>query len=483
LGYTDHQGIKFMTIHKTDICVIGGGAGGLSVAAGASQMGARVTLIEGGPMGGDCLNHGCVPYKALLASSHIKRLMTQARQWGHEPVDNPVNLSHVQSYVQNVIDTIAPHDSIERFQSLGVTVFSGWGQFIDKHTVKVGDTHIHAKKFVIATGSQPFIPPIKGLTSDLYLTNETIFTLTETPDRLLILGGGPIGMEMAQAFSGLGMPVTVVQMGPILPLDDPELRSKLRTHMAQNGVTFVEDAMVDEVSKPNGKITLHYTQNNKRGQSSGSHLLVATGRIPNIQGLALDKAGITVDKYIPVDSHFRTSVKYIYAIGDVNGQAAFTHAAGYQAGVVLRHALFKLPFAPKAPLIPHVTYTDPELAHVGLSQADAKTKAGRKYRSITVDLADIDRAQTMGTTTGMIKIHAHKNGRILGVSILAPKAGDLIVPWILAIKQKLKLSSMAGLIIPYPTLSDLSKRAAGQFYTSMLYGPFVRRLVKFLSRF
>ena len=467
---------------ETDICVIGGGSGGLSVAAGAAQMGARVVLFEAGRMGGDCLNSGCVPSKALLAAAKAAHHAHGNPAMGVTGTAPAIDFAAVKSHVAEVIATIAPHDSVERFTGLGVQVITERAAFAGRRLVRSATHEVRAKYFVIASGSTAAVPPIPGLDSVPFHTNETIFEDIEKPAHLAIIGGGPIGIEMAQAHARLGCTVTVVEALSILGKDDPEAAGILKDRLTQEGITLIEGVGVAAVSGSAGSIKLDLAD----GRSiTASHLLVAAGRRASIHDLGLEEAGIaTRPGGIVTDNRLRTSDKRVFAIGDAAGRAQFTHIAGYHAGIVIRNMLFRLPAKIDESLTPWVTYTDPELAHVGLGEAAASNVWGAdNIRTQTVPLAGNDRAVAERRTEGLVKVVTHRNGRILGATILAPQAGEMILAWSLAISAGRKIGSMASLIAPYPTYGDASKRAAGQFFTKSLFSPRTRKLVRFLLRF
>ena len=474
-------------ILNTDICVIGGGSGGLSVAAGAVQMGADVVLLERAKMGGDCLNTGCVPSKALLAAGKAAKAArgtpTMGVTAGAEPA---IDFAAVKAHVADVIAGIAPHDSVERFAGLGVKVIQAEARFTSAHKVTAetatGTIEISARYFVVATGSHPWAPPIEGLTDVPFYTNETIFELQDKPDHLLVIGGGPIGMEMAQAHRRLGCKVTVVEAFTIMGRDDAKLVGRLKKRLEDEQITLIENTQITSVSQLNGSICIDLAD----GHSvKGSHLLVAVGRRPNIETLDLDAGQIAYTaKGITTDERLRTSQKHIFAIGDVAGRHQFTHVAGYHAGIVIRNMLFRLPAKLNHDAIPWVTYTDPELGHVGLSWAEAVeryTEAG--LRRVDWELAENDRARAERRVEGMVRVITTKKGRILGASILAPHAGEMIHVWALAITKKMNISAMAGAIAPYPSWSEASKRAAGAYFTDSLFSTRTRKVVKFLLKF
>jgi pyruvate/2-oxoglutarate dehydrogenase complex dihydrolipoamide dehydrogenase (E3) component len=469
---------------SADICIIGAGSGGLSVAAGAAQLGKKVVLLEKGKMGGDCLNYGCVPSKALLAAGKTAQVMRDAEKYGVQPVAPTVDFQAVHDHVHSVIAAIEPNDSVERFEGFGVNVIQEAGRFIGPREVQAGDTVIKAKHFVVATGSSPFVPPIKGIETVPYLTNEIIFDRTELPSHLLIIGGGPIGLEMAQAHRRLGAEVTVVEGATtILPKDDPELAEIAIENLRKEGINIITGAMVEELAGSEGNINLAYVKDGETHMVTGSHLLVATGRKANIDGLDLEKAGVQTDgRSITVDDRLRTTNKRVYAAGDVTGGRQFTHVAGYHAGIIVQNMLFKMPAKNKEHNAPWVTYIDPELAHVGLNEAMAKEQ-GVNYTVAKWDFEENDRAQAEHATHGLIKVLVGKKGKVLGASIVGKNAGDLIGPWALAVANGLKIRAFTNMIAPYPTLGEVSKRAAGAYYTPSLFSSKTRSLIKFLSIF
>ncbi|MFT4715051.1 MAG: pyruvate/2-oxoglutarate dehydrogenase complex dihydrolipoamide dehydrogenase (E3) component [Paracoccaceae bacterium] len=466
---------------KTDICVIGGGSGGLSVAAGAVQMGASVMLVEGGKMGGDCLNYGCVPSKALIAAGKHAHAMTTGARFGVTPVTAKVDYAAAKDHVAGVISGIEPHDSVERFEGLGVQVITEYGRFISKTELQAGDTIIKARRFVIATGSSPFVPPIPGLDKVPFETNETIFQLREKPEHLIVIGGGPIGIELAQAHRRLGCKVTVLEGLLALGKDDPELTSIALDRIRKEGVEIIEGAFADEIKGKAGAVAVHA----KDGiVHKGSHLLMAVGRRPNVDSLGLEEAEIEFDRMgIKVDDSLKTSNRKIYAIGDVSGTLHFTHMAGYQAGIVIRSALFGLPSKQSTAHIPWATYSDPEIAHVGMTEDLAQMKYGDKLEVIRFNFAENDRARTELTTDGMIKVMVVK-GRPVGASIVGTQAGELIGLWSMAIANRLKMGAIAAMVVPYPTIAEVNKRVAGAYFTPRLFAnDWVKRIVRLVQRF
>ncbi|OWU73784.1 NAD(P)/FAD-dependent oxidoreductase [Phaeobacter sp. 22II1-1F12B] len=451
---------------KTDILVIGAGSAGLSVAAGAVQMGAKVVLLEGHKMGGDCLNYGCVPSKALIASAKVAHQQAHSAPFGVANVVPDVDYKAVMEHVAGVIETIAPVDSEERFEGLGVRVIREFGHFISKSEVQAGDTIISARRIVIATGARPMVPPIKGLDSVDYLTNVTLFDLREKPEHLLIIGGGPIGMEMAQAHRRLGARVTVIEGSKVLGRGDPELVRHVTEALTGEGVEIVEEAEVSTVEQVDGGIQVSCED----GRAfTGSHLLVAVGRISNTEKLNLGAAGVeTTDKGIRTDGGLRTTNRRVYAIGDVAGGMQFTHVAGYHAGVVIRSLLFALPSRAKTDHIPQVTYCDPELAQIGLTEDGARAMYGDQTECVRFSYAENDRAQAERKTDGMIKVVVVK-GRPVGASIVGHQAGEHINLWALVLANKMKMSQIAGMVSPYPIIGEISKRAAGAYFSPKLF--------------
>jgi pyruvate/2-oxoglutarate dehydrogenase complex dihydrolipoamide dehydrogenase (E3) component len=468
-----------------DICVIGAGSGGLSVAAAAAAFGVPVVLIERGKMGGDCLNYGCVPSKALLAAAKRAHALDGAERYGVKMQRAKIEFLDAHAHVEGVIRAIAPNDSKERFTGLGVHVIAGNAKFKDRRTVVVGGYEIRARRFVVATGSSPSAPPIPGLKETQYLTNETIFELTQCPKHLVIIGGGPIGLELAQAHRRLGAEVTVLEAAKPLAKDDPECAAVVLDSLARDGVTIragVKIARVERLRGRGARVVLE----GERGEEAieGSHLLVATGRKANVEGLDLDAGRIRYEpRGIRVNKRLRTSNRRVYAIGDaVLGGLQFTHVANYHAGLVIRNALFRLPVNANSGTIPWVTYTDPELAHVGLTEEAARVRH-KTIRVLRWPYHENDRAQAEGETEGHIKLVTDKGGRILGATIVGAHAGELITTWTLAVNQRMKVGAFLGTVIPYPTLAEIGKRAAVTYYTPSLTSPWTRRIIGFLRRF
>ncbi|GAB4290845.1 MAG: FAD-dependent oxidoreductase [Roseovarius sp.] len=464
----------------TDLLVIGAGAGGLSIAAGAVQMGARVVLLEGGRMGGDCLNYGCVPSKALLAAARLAHAHARAADFGLRAAPPQVDFAAVKDHVAEVIATIAPHDSEERFAGLGVRVIREYGRFVSPRAVVAGAHRITARRIVIATGSSPLVPPIPGLDTVPYETNETIFELRTRPEHLLIIGGGPIGLEMAQAHARLGCKVTVIEGARALAQDDPELTAALLSRLRGEGIEIVEEAMAARIEGRAGAIAVQ-TRDGRR--FAGTHLLVAVGRRANTDGLDLDAAGIATTRTgIRVDARLRTTNRRVYAIGDVAGGMQFSHLAGYQAGVILRAVLFSLPARARSDHIPRVTYTDPELAQLGLTEEEARAAHGRRLEVVRVGFAENDRAVAERLREGVVKVMVVR-GRPVGVSIIGARAGELIGLWALVTANRLKMRHVAAMVAPFPTMGELGKRAAGAYFSPRLFdNPRIKTVVGLVQR-
>jgi pyruvate/2-oxoglutarate dehydrogenase complex dihydrolipoamide dehydrogenase (E3) component len=468
---------------KPDLCVIGAGSGGLSVAAAAAAFGVPVVLVEKAKMGGDCLNTGCVPSKALIAAAARAHEMRHGAPFGISASGVAVDFARVHRHVHEVIGSIAPNDSKERFTALGVRVIEGAAAFVDERSVVAGDVRIEARRFVVAAGSAPAIPSIPGLDAVRFLTNETIFDVQECPGHLVVIGAGPVGLELAQAFRRLGAEVTVIDAAGPLSKEDPECAAVIAGQLLREGVAIHASASVTRIEKSASGIRVLIKSGAKADKIEGSHLLVATGRKPVTEGLGLDKAGIAHDQRgITVDKRLRTTNSRVYVIGDAAGGAQFTHVANYHAGLVLRNALFRLPVSVNEDIIPRVTFTDPELAHVGLTEAQARARHS-SIRIMRWPFHENDRAQTERETQGHIKLVTTKRGKILGATIVGKGAGELIATWTLAITRGLDVRAMTGMVMPYPTRGEIGKRAAIDFFTPSLTSPLLRRIIAFLRLF
>lgn len=459
-----------------DVCVVGGGSAGLVVAAGAAQLGLDVVLVERALMGGDCLNFGCVPSKALIAAAKAAQAQRGGAAFGIAPVEPVVDFGRVMDHVAQVIAAIAPNDSVERFEKLGVRVLKEDARFVGRNELQAGGHRIRSKRIVLATGSHPILPPVPGLAETPHFTNETIFANRTLPSHLVVIGGGPIGLEMAQAFRRLGSRVTVLEAATFLAKDDPELAAIVVARLRSEGIDLHDGVRIGSVAP--GAVTL-----GDGTRIEASHLLVAAGRAPTIDGLDLDRAGIAyTPKGITVDGGLRTSNRNVWAIGDCNGLHAFTHMAGHEASLFIRGALFRAPARLDPDAVPWATYTDPELAQVGLDERAARRKHGADIKVLRWKFAENDRAQAERETGGLVKIVTDTRGRILGAGIAGPLAGELIHTWCLAIAGRVKMSTLAGYVPPYPTLGETAKRAAGSYYTAALFGPRTRLLVRLLAR-
>jgi pyruvate/2-oxoglutarate dehydrogenase complex dihydrolipoamide dehydrogenase (E3) component len=467
---------------EPDICVIGAGSGGLSVAAAAVAFGRSVVLVEKHKMGGDCLNYGCVPSKALIAAARRAHVMRTSAPFGVTPVEPAIDFAAVRDHVQDVIAAIAPNDSVERFTGLGVKVIHAAARFEDPRTVIAADLRIRARRFVVATGSSPAVPPIPGLTDVPYFTNETIFSNGRRLDHLIVVGGGPIGLELAQAHRRLGCQVTVLEAARALPKDDPELSAIVIEHLRAEGVDIREQTKVEAVAGGEGSITVTVGTPSGQQTVSGTHLLLAVGRRPNVTDLGLEAADIAFERSgIKVDSSLTTTNKRVFAIGDCVGGLQFTHVANEHAGIVIRRALFRLPAKFDPTRVPWVTFTEPELAHVGLTEQQA-ADAGLAPRVLRWPLRENDRAQAERATVGHVKVVVDSKGRIRGASIVGEQAGELIQMWALAITRGLKIKAMTEWISPYPTLSEINKRAAYRYYAGAAGNPLVRKAIGLLAR-
>jgi pyruvate/2-oxoglutarate dehydrogenase complex dihydrolipoamide dehydrogenase (E3) component len=466
-----------------DICVIGAGSAGLSIAAAAAAFGVPVVVVEKGAMGGDCLNAGCVPSKALLAVAKHAAAAKHAARLGIGDGTASIDFAKVMAHVRAVIAAIAPNDSVARFTGLGVKVLAGTARFTDPDTVAVdGGFTIKARRFVIATGSRPAVPAIPGLAGVPYLTNETVFGLDECPRRLAVIGAGPVGVELAQAFRRLGAAVTVIE--PVTPLakDDPECAAVVLAALAREGVDLRIGQAVTSVGADTDGIRLTIGEGSEASSILASHVLVAAGRKAQFADLDLECAGVRHGPDgIVVDRGLRTSNARVYAIGDVVGGARFTHAANHQAGLVIRNALFRLPVRYDPDAIPWVTYTDPELAQTGLTEAEARRR-GHDVKVLRWPYHDNDRAQAEGETCGHIKVITTRHGRILGATIVGAKAGELIALWGLAVSRRLPIRAVANLVFPYPTLGEIGRRAAISSFLPGLTRPLVRRIITWLRR-
>ena len=471
-----------MAKYDFDLGVIGGGAAGLTITAGAAQLGAKTLLIEKeNELGGDCLHYGCVPSKTLIKTAKVYHEIKHAVKFGLPQVDiKPVDFQQVANRIRSVIDVIQKHDSVERFCSLGAKVEFGQAEFIDEHSIRLHGKTYSAKTWTIATGSSPANPPFAGLDTVSYLTNKDIFYLDKLPGSMIILGGGPIAIEMAQAFNRLGTRVNVIQRSnQILSKEDKDMADIVMAQLSGEGVYFALESSIVKIMEENG--SKQVTIKNKEGKVetiSAETLLVAMGRGPNINGLGLDNIGLTfTNKGIEVDSRLRTNHKHIYAAGDITGKYQFTHAAGYEGGIVISNAIFHLPRKTDYTFLPWCTYTSPELASIGLNEKGA-TAAGIKYSVWTEEFKNNDRSLAEGEETGKIKMLLDEKEKTIGVQILGPHGGDLLGEWVAVLNGKVKLSTLAGAVHPYPTLGEINKRVAGSFLSGKIFSPTVKKGLK-----
>jgi pyruvate/2-oxoglutarate dehydrogenase complex dihydrolipoamide dehydrogenase (E3) component len=469
-----------------DLIVIGAGSGGLSVAAGAAQLGQKVILFEAHEMGGDCLNTGCVPSKALIAAGKAAQNFRDAGRFGLTPAEPFADWAKVKAHVEGVIAQIAPVDSQERFEGLGVTVVREFARFKDRNTIQSDSVEAKARRIVIATGSRAAVPPIPGLGEVPYLTNETVFKLDRLPEHLVILGAGPIGVELGQAFRRLGAKVTLIEAQRALARADAEHAAIALARLRHEGVTILEGHKAVRVDPTVEGIAVSIeTTNGERRAINGSHLLLALGRKPNTKGLDLDigkvahtPAGITTK-----DNLRSTSNPRVWAVGDVAGYGQFTHLAGWHASVFVRNALFKSSTPQQKLPLPAVTYCEPEVAQIGLTDAEAKVQFGEAMRVVGWSFHENDRALAERASEGGVKLICNPKGRLLGASIVGDGAGDLIQIVGVAMSNGLTVRALTNIIAPYPTRGEIIKRAAGAFYTPLLFSKNTQNLVRVLSRF
>jgi pyruvate/2-oxoglutarate dehydrogenase complex dihydrolipoamide dehydrogenase (E3) component len=470
--------------YTVDLCILGAGAAGLSVAAGAVQLGLSVVLFEAGEMGGDCLNYGCVPSKALIAAAHRAQAVRDSDRFGIAGAEPRVDWASVKAHIAGVITAIAPNDSQERFEHLGVTVIRERACFSDARTVASASARVRARRIVIATGSRAAIPPIPGFDQLKILTNETIFDIEALPRHLVVIGGGAIGIELGQAFRRLGAGVTIVEAASVLPGADREAANIVLARLKTEGVE-VFDGWTAQAATPAAEGFLLHIQSARGAQREvvGSHLLVAAGRAPNFDGLNLDRAGVAFNlRAIETSPTLRSiSNPRIWALGDAAG-GAFTHAAGWHASLFVRNVLFKAHTAADALPIPAVTYCDPELAQIGLTEEQARDRYGRQIKVMRWDFHDNDRAQAQRETDGFCKLMVGKGGAILGATIVGADAGELIAPIALAMSSRLGVRALTSPVLPYPTRGEIVKRAAGAYFTPALFSKPTRALVSLLKR-
>lgn len=465
-----------------DLCIIGAGAGGLSVAEGARSLGASVVLIERGHLGGNRLDTGCIPSKALIGSARRAQAMRSAAPFGIANDEPKINFRRVHDYIHEVIDAVSPQDSIARYEALGVEVIGAEASFIDKRTVKAGETLVRARRFVIATGSRPIVPDIPGLSSVPYFTTDNLFESTRKLSHLVVIGGGAIGVELAQAYRRLGAAVTIVDTATVLNKSDPELVAVALGRMREEGVAIIERATVTAIQQRALGIGVVVKQDDREQTLDASHILVAAGRQPNLAGLDLAKANIRFDKAaarLKVGSNLKTTNRRVYAIGDAAGGLQLTHVAEYQAGLVLRNALFGQQGRTRPEILPYAIYSDPEIAEVGLTEPQARTRLRSRYKVTRLSFAENDRARTGRDTAGLVKMITDPSGAILGAGIVGPHAGEMIALFSFAIANKLSARHLTAFVAPYPTLSEIAQRIGVEFYRGEGTSSWSRRLMAF----
>jgi pyruvate/2-oxoglutarate dehydrogenase complex dihydrolipoamide dehydrogenase (E3) component len=472
-----------MASYDFDIGVIGAGAAGLTVTAGAAQLGAMTLLIEKeNELGGDCLHFGCVPSKTLIKSAHVYHQMRSAPKFGLPPVEvPPVDFRQVAKRIKSVIDVIQKHDSTERFCKLGARVEFGSPAFSDERTVRLNGHSYTAKNWVIATGSSAVAPPIAGLDQTPHITNREIFYMDRLPASMIILGAGPIGCEMGQAFNRLGTKVAIVDMSAhVLSKEDPDMSGMVKSALESEGVDFHLKCSIESVRDLGGEKEVTFrTEDGQTGSLKAEQLLVALGRGANTGGLGLENIGVEFDRRgVKVDSRLRTSQKHIYAAGDVAGGFQFTHAAGYEGGIVVSNAIFHLPRKVDYTFLPWCTYTDPPLGSIGMNESMAKA-AGIDYTVWMEEFKDNDRSLAEGETTGRIKMILDGSEKPIGVQILGPHAGDLLGEWVAVLNGRVKLSTLAAAVHPYPTIGEINKKVAGTYFSPKIFSDKVKKTLKF----
>jgi len=454
-----------MDLIETDICIIGAGSGGMALAQGAAELGKDVVLVEKAELGGANVKVGSAPSKALIAAGRAAQAQRSGAALGIVPIEPHVDGARVMAHVRETIQALMPLDARARFESMGIRIVRAEGRFLDERTLDAGGHRIRARRFVIATGSRPQVPQLPGLESVTAFTTETIFGIDSIPANLVVIGGGAVGLELAQAFRRLGAKVTVIDSQRMLPQYERALSQPVFDALLREGILLREGAKIHAIERaPGDGVKVQIARVQGPETIEGTHLLLATGRMPNIESLALEKAKVATDaKGIKVDAALKTSNSRIYAIGDAAGAPQFAHMAAHHAALILRSFQFRLTAHSSYDAAPEVLYTDPEVAHVGLKQADAE-KRKMRFEIVTVPLDETDRGRIDRISESVAKLLVGKGGRILGASIVAPSAGELILPWVMAISEGIRLSQLASLIVPYPTLGDHITRAAAAYY-------------------
>ena len=460
-----------MSKYDANLIVVGAGSGGLVTAYIAAAIKAKVILIEKGDMGGDCLNTGCVPSKSLIASAKYIHGIKHSQKYGIRSASCDFDFAEIMERIQSIIDSIRPHDSVERYTSLGVDVIKGEAEIISRHAVRVNDKEYTARSIVIAAGAEPFVPPIAGLSDIPYYTSDTIWNLRELPKKMIVLGGGPIGCELTQCFARIGSEVTLVEMADrIMPREDAEFSEHISSKFKHEGITVLDNHMAKKVVVSDGRKYLVCERNGSTIDVEFDHILVALGRAARLNGYGLENLNIPVSerKTIQANEYLQAGYTNIYAVGDVVGPYQFTHAAAHQAWYACVNALFSpfKKFKVDYSVLPWATYTDPEVARVGLNETEAKEN-NIKYEITTYDLAELDRAKTDGHAEGLIKVlTVPGKDKILGVTIMGKHAGDIIAEFVLAMRHGLGMNKILGTIHAYPTWMEANKYAAGNWKKS-----------------
>jgi pyruvate/2-oxoglutarate dehydrogenase complex dihydrolipoamide dehydrogenase (E3) component len=464
---------------KPDLCVIGAGAGGLTAAAGLAMLGRSVVLFEAGEMGGDCLNYGCVPSKALLAAAHAAHAVTAGARLGVTAAPPQIDFRAVMDHVHAAIAAIEPADSQERFESMGVRVIREHARFIDPETVQSDSVTVKAKRFVIAAGARPVLPPVEGLADLPYLTNETVWNLSALPRSLAVLGAGPVGVELGQAFARLGSEVTLIEAKAALAGIEPEHRALALDQLRADGVTLLENTKALRAEREDGAVVLTLEDGRR---IAASHVLAAAGRAPRTDGLGLEAAGIGHDaRGIVCDDRLKTANRRVYAAGDIAGKGALTHLAGWHGSVIVRRLGYGLPAKHSDAIIPANVYTDPPLARIGMSEAEARDKHGDKITVTSWTFAENDRAVAEGDTRGGVKLVLGRGGKVLGVHAAGARADDVVQYAATVIQSGAKASALTSPVLAYPTRAEALKRAAGKRYESAVFGPFAKALAGLLA--
>jgi len=466
---------------KYDVIIIGGGSGGLTSAFTAVGLGKKTALIEGNKTGGECTWNGCVPSKSLIAMAHLAQSQSELKKLKLIKSSSLIDASKALLYVKNIRKSIYDHETPDVLRQRGIDVYESYGSFINSTTIKCGKEELSAPKIIIATGSSPFVPPVPGIESVPYVTNENFFDMKSFPKSMIVLGGGPIGLEMAQAMTQLGIKVTVIEMmDSILFREDEELVIRLEEHLKKSGLTLAIGQKAVEIKKK-GKSVIVSTENSegKKKDFTGEGLLVAVGRKPNIESLSLESAGVIFsNRGITVNNKMQTNIENIYCAGDIAGPYQFSHMAEYQAIAATLNALLPINRKVNYDIVPWTTFTTPEIAHLGLTEKEARQKYGNKIRVYKREMSEHDRAVTESETLGLMKVIVNKKGHLIGAHILGPHSGDLIHEGVLLMQFKKKLSSLEGFIYAYPTYADMWKRVARLSYMDELQNKWYIKLLQ-----